>query len=65
MKRNISQLLHPNRVKVIKVNNNVVDEKVLSNTNAYLAAYVIIMVISFLVVSIDNFSVETNDSAVV
>lgn len=65
MKRNISQLLHPNRVKVIKVNNNVVDEKVLSNTNAYLAAYVIIMVISFLVVSIDNFSVETNVSAVV
>lgn len=65
MKRNISQLLFPNRVKVIKVNNNVVDERVLSNTNAYLAAYVIIMVISFLVVSIDNFSVETNVSAIV
>jgi trk system potassium uptake protein TrkH len=59
MKRNISQLLHPNRVKVIKVNNNVVDEKVLSNTNAYLAAYVIIMVISFLVVSIDNLSYKS------
>lgn len=65
MKRNIRQLLHPNRVKVIKVNGNTVDEKVLSNTNAYFAAYIIIMVVSFLIVSIDNFSVETNVSAVV
>ena len=42
-----------------------VSEKVLDNTNAYLAAYVIIIVISFLIISLDGFSMMTNFSAVV
>ena len=41
-----------------------VDEKVLENTNAYLAAYVVIILISFIVISLDGFSVTTNISAV-
>ena len=40
------------------------DEKVLANTNAYLAAYVVIVIVSFLVVSLDDFSTGTNISAV-
>jgi trk system potassium uptake protein TrkH len=42
-----------------------VDEKVLSNTNAYFAAYVIILVICTLVLSLDGFSLETNLSAAI
>ncbi len=41
-----------------------VDEKVLENTNAYLSAYVIILFISFILVSLDRFSVMTSFTAV-
>ena len=36
----------------------------MTNTNAYLAAYVIIMVLSILVLTIDQFNLETNITAV-
>ncbi|MDD6188249.1 MAG: TrkH family potassium uptake protein [Clostridiales bacterium] len=64
LRRNIRQIIHPNRVLVVRNNDQVVDEKVLQNTNGYLAAYAIILVISFIAVSVDGFSVETNISAV-
>ena len=41
-----------------------VSERVLDNTNAYLAAYVFIVLFSFVVVSLDGLSVTTNVSAV-
>ena len=41
-----------------------VDEQVLSNTNAYLSAYVIILFVSFMLISLDDFSTGTNFSAV-
>ncbi len=64
MKRNIRQMMRPNTVQVVRNNGRVVDEKVLANTNAYLAAYVTIMVISTIVISWDNFDMTTNISAV-
>jgi len=64
LRRNIHQVLNPKKVMVIRNNGKTVDEKVLDNTNAYLAAYVIIMIISVLAISLDGFSLETNLSAV-
>ena len=64
LRRNIRQILNPRKVLVVRSNDKVVDEKVLSNTNAYLAAYVIIIVVSTLILSLDGFSFETNLSAV-
>ena len=64
LRRNIRQVLNPKKVMAVRNNGTSVDERVLSNTNAYLAAYVIILVISILLISVDNFSVETNLSAV-
>jgi trk system potassium uptake protein TrkH len=43
LRRNIHQVLHPQKVQVIRVNDQAVDEKILANTNAYLSAYVIIV----------------------
>jgi len=63
LKRNIGQVLNPQRIQVIRNNDRVVDEKVLANTNAYLAAYMIILVLSTLVISLDGFSFETNLTA--
>ena len=64
LRRNITQTLSPRKVQVIRNNGNIVDEKILANTNAYLAAYIIIIFVSFMLISLDNFSVTTNFTAV-
>ena len=64
LRRNIRQMLNPRKVEVVRNNGAVVDEKILANTNAYLAAYVIIIFAVFLVISLDGFSAGTNFSAV-
>lgn len=63
LKRNIQQMMHPNSVRVIRMNGQPVDERVIANTNAYLGAYVIILVLSFLLVSLDKVSTTTAFSA--
>ncbi len=65
VRRNLAQMLHPQKVQVIRVNDQPMSEKVLANTNAYLCAYSLITILSFLLVSLDGFSVTTNISAVV
>lgn len=65
LRRNIRQILHPQKVQVVRNNGQMVSEKVLENTNAYLAAYVIIIILSFIVVSLDGMSVTTNFTSVV
>ncbi len=62
--RNIVQVLNPRRVKLIRNNGQVVSEKVLNNTNAYLAAYVSIVIFSFVLVCLDNNTIGTNFTAV-
>ncbi len=64
LRRNIGQILNPQKVQVIRNNGRVVDEKILHNTNGYLAAYVVILILSVLAVSLDGFGFETNMSAV-
>ena len=64
LRRNIRQIVHPRQVRVVRNNGAVVDEKILDTANAYLAAYVIIIFLSFLIISLDDFSVGTNFTAV-
>jgi trk system potassium uptake protein TrkH len=64
LRRNIQQMIHPNRVVAVRNNGKMIDEKIVANTNAYLAAYVIIIVFSILAISLDGYSVETNVSSV-
>ena len=64
LRRNTRQVLDPRKVLVIRNNGKMVDERIIANTNAYLSAYVVIVIISFLLVSLDPASVETNLSAV-
>ena len=65
LRRNTRQILNPQKVMVVRSNGKVVDEKVLANTNAYLAAYMVIMILSVLLISLDGFGFETNLSAVI
>ncbi len=62
--RNLRRMLHPHKVETVRVSGRTVDEKVLQGTNVYLVAYVAIMAASFFVISLDNFSITTNLSAV-
>jgi trk system potassium uptake protein TrkH len=62
--RNIGRVQNPQKVAVIRVNKKAVDEKIVAGTMAYLCAYVLIIGISFLLISFDNFSIATNFSAV-
>ncbi len=64
LRRNIRQMVHPNRVEVVRVNGRAVDEKVMSGVNAYLSAYMLILFLSFVTISFDGFSIGTNFSAV-
>lgn len=64
LRRSVQQIVHPQKVQVVRVNGQPIGEKVLQNTNAYLAAYAILTVVSFLLISIDGFSITTNLSAV-
>jgi len=62
--RNIRRVTNPTKVEVVRNNGKAVNERVLDNTNAYLAAYTIIVVVSFLILSLDSQSVGTTLSAV-
>lgn len=64
LRRNFHEYLHPTEVRKIRVNGQPVDEKVMKNVNGYLIAYVFILTLSFLIVSLDGFDVETNLSAI-
>jgi len=64
LRRSIAQMLHPRKVQVIRNNGTVISERVVANTNAYLCAYVIILLASFVIISLDGFSIGTNLSAV-
>jgi trk system potassium uptake protein TrkH len=64
VRRNIRQVLHPNRVEVIRINGQAVDERVISNTTAYLAIYVLIFAFSLLILALDQLSFASSFTAV-
>ena len=64
LRRNIHKSLHPSEVRSIMYNGRPVDEQIVDNISAYLIVYVLIVIVSVLIVSIDGFSFETNFSAV-
>ena len=64
LRRNIHKVMRPKSVRVVRSNGSVVDEQIVDNTNAYLAAYIVIMVVSVILISLDSFSPTTSISAV-
>ena len=66
IRRNANQIFHPHEVRIIRMNGQRVPEQTVTNVNGYLAAYVLIVIASFLILSADRggFSMTTNFSAV-
>ena len=65
LRRNTRRAVNPQKVEVVRNNGQMVSEKVLDNINTYLAAYVMIILVSFLLVSIEGQSLTTNITAVI
>ena len=65
LRKNLHKSLHPSEVKAVLINKKPIEDEVLQTTNSYLVAYVFILVLSFLVISLDGFSFETNITAII
>lgn len=64
VKNEIVNITHPRLVSKVKMNKKSVANDIIKRTMAYLGAYVAILIVSVLIVSIDGHSVTTNLSAV-
>ena len=63
--KEMSSMIHPNSVKIIKMEGKPVEHNVLRSINTYLATFIMIFVASLLVVCFcDNFDLETSFTAV-
>ncbi len=63
-RRGIKRMLKPRSVSVIHMDGQMVSEDVIQNTYSYFAVYALTAMISMLLISVDECSVETNISAV-
>lgn len=60
----IRQILHPRSVNLIRVEGHTISDEVAQGASTYMTAYCAIAVLSFLILSLDNLSMETNLTAV-
>jgi trk system potassium uptake protein TrkH len=56
-------MIQPQRVKVIRVNKKPVNERIVANVNSYLAIYILTLIASTLLISLDDYSPMSNFSA--
>ncbi len=62
--KELDYVIHPNSVRKIKVDGKQLEHVVLRSTNVYLAAYILVFVVSLLLVSLDNQDLVTTFTAV-
>lgn len=62
--KELSSLIHPRSVKVLKYEGKTIEHSVLRSINTYMIAYFLIYGLSLLLVSLDNFDFTTNFTAV-
>ena len=65
IRQGIKQLVHPQSVNIIRINGKKMSQDILKNVYVYLMAYVGIMVVSVLLVSLDNKDFATTFSSVI
>ena len=63
-KKEFQLYLHPNAVKKIKMDQKTITHDILRSTNIYLTLYLLIFAVSILLISLDNFDMTTNFTAV-
>ena len=61
--KELDSVIHPNDVRKIRYDGKVLDHAVLRGINVFITAYFVVFGLSVLLVSVDNFGLETNISA--
>lgn len=61
----LQRLLHPNSVKVMRMNGQRVEDGVMHSVYSFLVCYIGVAAVSMLIVSLDNFDTTTTVSAVI
>ena len=64
VKRELGNLIHPQSVKILKLEGKKLEHNVIRSANGYFLAYAIIFAVSLLLVSLDGFDMTTNMTAV-
>ena len=64
LKKEINYYIHPNSIRKIKVDGRQLEHTVLRAVNVFLCTYLFVFVMSFLIVTLDNFDLETSFTAV-
>lgn len=64
MFKEFATLIHPRSVKILKLEQKIIENSIIRMVNAYFITYFFIFVISFLLVSIENFDFVTNFTAI-
>ena len=65
LRNEMQRVVHPRSVKVLRIDGKVQNEALVRNVSMYLVAYVIVLIVSTLLISVDNFSFTTNATAVI
>ncbi|MGL5381465.1 TrkH family potassium uptake protein [Clostridium sp.] len=65
IRREINKILHPKRVKSVKIDGKVVGEEIISGVFLFIGAYVVISLIAMLIVSLDGFDLVTTSTSVI
>ena len=65
LRKELIRMLHPRAVHTVRISGKTVDNKVGKGVTVFMAAYFAVFTFSFLLVSLDNMSLETNVTAVV
>lgn len=63
-RNSVSQMLHPNTVRLTRMNGSALSEEAVQGTHAFLTLYLGIALTSMILVALDGFSMETNITAV-
>ena len=65
IKKELSLVIHPREVRKIRMDGRVLDHQTLRNTNVFFVIYILLMLTTTLLISIDNYDFTTNFTAVV
>lgn len=64
-RKELSMMIHPRMIKKIKMDGRTISHETLRSTNVFISVYFVIMFLSILLISLDNYDFTTNFTAVV
>ncbi|MBQ8314686.1 MAG: TrkH family potassium uptake protein, partial [Lachnospiraceae bacterium] len=64
VRKELMQQIHPKRIRVLKMDNKVLEHSVVHSCNTLLMAYIVIFIVSLLLICLDGFDMTTNFTSI-